>query len=275
VIDGVLVAPPDARVSVFDRGFLYGDGVSETFRARRDRSFALKEHLDRLARSCQAIRLDAVDAAAATRAVTEALHALDAPDAAVRIMVTRGESGLALDDVALDATPRTIVLARETDAPMPAVPPLRVARTDISLSAPRGAKPLGYLSAIVERRRAKERSFDDAIFVDATGHVIEAATANVVAVKNGALLSPKKGALPGVTRALVLDIARARGIRVEDGPLEWESLVGSEEIFLTSSLRGVAPVSTLESRSYLAPGPITIALAAAYFERLTVALGSP
>jgi branched-subunit amino acid aminotransferase/4-amino-4-deoxychorismate lyase len=274
VIDGELSEGSLARISVFDRGFLYGDGVSETLRARGSRTFALREHLERLARSCQAIRLDAVDAAAVARDVTAALEALDAGDAAVRIMVTRGDSGLALDDVALEAKPCTIVMARAISPPLRAVAPVRVVRTDVSLSSPRGAKPLAYLPAIVERRRAKERGFDDALFVDATGHVLEAATANIFAVKRGAIVTPRKGVLHGVTRAQVLDVARVRGIHVEEAPLSWDGLLDSDEIFLTSSLRGIAPVSAVETHAFQAPGPITKVIAEGYFERLTAALGN-
>jgi branched-subunit amino acid aminotransferase/4-amino-4-deoxychorismate lyase len=288
-----------AGVPVEDRGFLLGDGLFETMRARGGAVFRLGEHLARLRSGASRIGLaapggveravaDVVEAAgrAAHGPATVAPPGEDrpaagraaagraVPDLAVRLTLTRGPGGPGLDPVR-DAGPTLVVSAR----------PLRTAagrrgaglslRTSThrlsSRSIAAGLKALGYLPNLLARAQARAAGADDALLLDDRGLVSEASAANLFwLTPGGTLRTPAASCpiLPGITRAAVLEIASPRSLAVEEGEWRPEELAAAAEAFATSSLRGVVPVTALDGLPIGAggPGPRTLELAAAYEE---------
>ena len=268
VLNGEVVPAAGARVSVLDRGFLYGDGVSEITRARHGVPFALERHLDRLVRSCvemdllpptrESLRADAALA-------LSCLQGEDGEHAALRFMVTRGVSGLGLDDVDPNAETTVLVTAR-TVLPLDSVVKVRVARAGIPFSGPHGVKTLAYTGTIAARVQARRRGFDDVLYVDAASRVMEGGSSNVLAIVNGRVRAPVLGALEGITRGVVLELLSSFGLPVDTGELTWDELLGADEAFLTSSLRGVAGISRIEETALPELAPVTLRLAQAYLE---------
>jgi len=265
MIDGALVAPEAAKVSAYDRGFLYGDLVFEVMRVYAGAPFARDEHLARVARSAALVHLS-MPASPAQLAdeLTRALKAAAAGDAYVRVSVSRGEGPPGLDLTRATA-PRRVIMVE----PLPALPEALYARgiaavTATTTRATEGtsaaaAKFGGYLANALALHDARARGADDAILVDAAGRVLEATAANVFAVRGGELLTPDvaSGVLPGITRAAVLRLARP--LRTVEAPLDVGALRAAHEVFLTSSIRELVPVVRIDGAAVGAgvPGPVT------------------
>lgn len=266
-INGAIFDEDAARVSVFDRGFLYGDGVFEVMRTYHGVPFAEAAHMERLARSALqvliAMPLNESELAAEVRAV---MRAACNEESYIRVMVTRGRGPMMLDpSVALSPT-RVIIVAQL--APQPeglyedgvSVALVRASRpTDDTRAA--GAKASNYLANLLALHEARERGAYEALIVGCDGSVIEGASSNVFLVKDGLLLTPpvSAGLLPGITRATVLEAARALGIGAREATMRQEDLYGADEVFITSTLREVVPVVTVDWRKVGSghPGPTT------------------
>lgn len=264
-LNGELVPQDEARIVVLDRGFTLGDGLFETMRAYDRRIFRLEEHIQRLACSADRIGLELPDGLA--QAARETVLANGLAEAAVRLTVSRGPAGLGLG--APESVEPTCAI---TVWPVPAPPAaLRVmlASGRLNEHAPTaGLKRLGYLDSIVALEEARASGYDEALFLDTAGHLAEATASNLFVVEGGALRTPPTdcGVLPGITRAIVLKIARELELSVAEEPLAPEILDTAEEIFLTSSLRELVPVVGIEGRRVGggAPGPVTRRLREAY-----------
>lgn len=271
-VDGRPLPPSDARVSVFDRGLLHGDGAFEVLRTYAGRPFALEEHLSRLQSSAAIIDLALPAPPAQLRAEVESLVASAPwPESAVRLVVTRGEGppGVELDPA---MRPRRVVMV--TPLPPPSESLYRDGVRAISLREARRcdpdprslsrAKTLSWLPSLVALRRARAAGAYEAIRVGDDGVVFEAATANVFFVESGALRTPSLdcGVLPGITRELVLSAARDRGVSVDEGKLSAASLWTADEVFVTASLREVVPVVRVDDHEVGegSPGPVTRAM---------------
>jgi branched-chain amino acid aminotransferase len=266
-IDGKVVGPDAAVVSVYDRGFLFGDAVFEVLRTYDGKPFALEAHVARLRGS--AVRVAIVlpwDDAALCRDVEQTVAAAGGGDLYVRVVVTRGAGPMSLDpDTA--RSPLRVVLAqpvapppREAYAAGIAAVTVRTRRTVDGTEA-EGAKVTNYLPNLLAMRDAKARGGAEALVVDAAGHVLEGATSNVFAFAQGRLVTPPEsaGILLGITRRHVVDAGRRSGIRVDEEPLPLTTLQGAEEVFITSSIREVVPVVRIDDRVVGSgvPGPIT------------------
>ncbi|HEU4383189.1 MAG TPA: aminotransferase class IV [Anaeromyxobacteraceae bacterium] len=289
-IDGALLPPGEARVSVFDRGFLYGDSVYEVVRTYRGRPFEISAHLRRLAHSAERIGLDLAWDARRTKA--ELLRTLEAsrgeyppePGAApwnageryARIVMTRGAGEIGLDP-ALAMDPRAIVIVQPLHAP-----PLSAYREGVAVrvvtvqhvspqAVDPSAKTGNYLSHVLALREARARGAHEALMLDRDGFVTEGTTSNVFAVRGRALLTPPLGVgiLEGVTRGIVIGLARDLGVTVREEALRPSQLEEAEEVFITSSAREVLPVTRLGDRAVGAgrPGPVTAHLHSAYRTR--------
>jgi branched-chain amino acid aminotransferase len=277
-IDGVLHAPEDARVSVYDRGFLYGDSVFETIRTYGGEPFALGEHLARLARSAAKIGIVMpVELAALALEVRRAVRAARNAESYVRVTLTRGTGPLGLDP-ALARDPLRVILV-EPFTPLPSAlyrDGVRAVTTRIDrpADAAPGAKIANYLASLLALQAAREQGAHEALLLDARGEVIEGATSNVFVVQDGALLTPPEeaGILAGITRAQVIAIAGELGIPVRFAT--FPPTMAAQEAFLTSSLREVIPLVQIDANRLGEgrPGPITRAIHAAF--RRTVGLGS-
>lgn len=273
-IDGVIHAPEDARVSVYDRGFLYGDSVFETIRTYGGEPFALSAHLVRLALSAAKIGFTIpVSAHAMAIEVRKAVRAARNAESYIRITVTRGSGPLGLDP-ALAHTPLRVILV-EPLTPLDAAlyrdgVAAVTTRVDRPADAAPGAKITNYLASLLAIQMAQAQGAHEALLLDARGDVIEGATSNVFVVQDGALVTPPDdaGILAGITRAQVLTLAAELGVPVRLSTFSPE--VAAQEAFLTSSLREILPLVRLDSRPIGdgKPGPITRALHAAFRGRV-------
>ena len=271
---GRVLEPGEATVSVFDRGFLYGDSVYETLRTAGGRMVEMTRHLDRLRRSAAGIGLEIpYDDAALRAAVAETHRASGNPDSYVRVMVTRGAGPLMLDP-RVSESPLLVVLVQALKLPAPAVyeAGLSVRIVDVHKISARSLDPTlktgNYLNSIQALRKAAESAAEDAILCSPQGHVAEGATSNVFMVHGGALLTPSlaTGLLEGITRALVLRLAADLGVTCREATIWPDELRAADEVFLTSSVRGVMPVTTLDGRPVGdgGVGPVTRRLLARY-----------
>jgi branched-chain amino acid aminotransferase len=263
--------PADARhVSARDRGLTLADGVFETMRARGGTIFRMDRHL---ARIHHAMSVLAIPSPPDLRDwVLAAVQASGTEAAAVRLTVTRGDGpgGLAPPT---DVHPTVIVAVN----PMPVFPPEVYAkglmahvasgrRNERAMTA--GLKTLAYTDAIVAFGEAQRAGADEALFLDTEGHCSEATASNLFVWTGSVLRTPPLScaALPGITRATVLDIARDLAIETLEQPFGYDDLAGGHEAFLTSSLRGIAPLVRI-GRTPLgdgSPGAVTGRIAAAY-----------
>jgi branched-chain amino acid aminotransferase len=265
-LNGVLVGPDQAKVSVFDRGFLYGDSVYEVIRTYRRQPFELELHLARLRRSASRLALSLPwDEVRSRREIlrTLAATAIAAPDPeaapwndgelSLRVIMTRGAGDLGLDP-ALAVDPVAIVIAGPLRAP-----PLWAYREGVSCrivgvrhdapeAADTTAKTGAHLSNVLALAEARRAGAHEALLLDRDGLVTEGASSNVFAVRGGRLDTPPLaiGILEGVTRGIVIAIARAAGIEVREAPLRPEELAAADELFITSTAREILPVTSLD-----------------------------
>lgn len=269
-VDGRRVADGDAHVSARDRGFTLADGAFETMKARSGRVFRLADHVARLDATLRAL---AIPVPAEMRDWIEAaVRAADLPDLSIRLTVTRGVAPGGLVPP-LDPRPTVVV----TVAPFPSFNAAvyeeglsaRVAsgrRNEYSMTA--GMKTLAYTDSVAALLEARGAGADEALFLDTSGHCSEGTASNLFAVVDDSLLTPPPtcAALPGITRAAVMELARAAGVRVDERAFGLDELIGAHEAFLTSSVRGVAPLTRVDGRVIGSgmPGPMTRRMIAAY-----------
>lgn len=271
-IDGVVVAPEAAHVSVFDRGFLYGDSVFETVRTYGGRPHELDAHLDRLERSAGLVFISMPVGRDQLRVEIDAcLAAAGNPESYLRVMITRGQGALGLDPALAD-NPRRVILCAPLN-PLPAVAYSEgVAaitwRTQRSLDATghEGAKIGNYLVSVLALREAKAAGAHEALITNGAGEVLEGATSNLFFVKSGTLLTPplEAGILAGITRATVLECARALEIPLGYCAPSARQLLEADEVFISSTIRELVPVVRIDGAPITngLPGPITLELLA-------------
>jgi branched-chain amino acid aminotransferase len=275
-IDGELHEPEKAMVSVFDRGFLFGDSVYETIAFLGGRFIFMAEHLDRLERSARRIYLDPPVRPRVEQAIRETAAATGEKDARIRAMITRGVAGIDIDPTTAK-TPRLIVIAQPLQAPTADMVEAGVAVEVVKLSrcAPGSVDPAvksgNYLSSVLAVAEARRQSpaASEAILCSSNGSIAEGATSNVFFVEGGELYTPgiDVGILDGVTRAKVLTLARDAGIEThEPSFVAPDKLRGADEVFLTSAVRGILPVTTVDGIRVGSgrPGPVTRQLLALY-----------
>jgi branched-chain amino acid aminotransferase len=263
--NGELVDPDAARVSVFDHGLLYGDGVFEGIRFYNGRAFRLDAHLRRLSDSARAIRLAVpFESPALTEATEAVISASGATDGYVRLVVTRGPGDLGLDprschrpNVFLIAAPLRIVsdAVRDEGARLVIASTRRLAPDGLD---PR-VKSLNYLNHVLARMEATLADADEALLLNAQGRIAEGTADNVFVVRDGWLSTPPavEGALEGITRALVLELARAEGIECRESPLTAYDLYTADECFLTGTGAELIPVREVDGRAIAdATGPV-------------------
>ncbi len=282
-IDGLVHEPEAAVVSVFDRGFLYGDSVFETLRTYGGRAFALLEHLQRLERSAAKVFIELpVSLEVLGAEIEAAVAATGNQESYVRVIVTRGSGPLGLDTGFVAHPLRAIIVGR-LEPPPPeaydrgiAVVTYRTQRVSEATEAA-GTKVGNYLVAVLAMRSARAEGASEALIVDGGGNVVEGATSNVFAVREGRLVTPPEevGILAGITRWFVLGVARDLGIEVELRPLPASELIGADEVFISSSIRELLPVVRVDSEPVGAgrPGPMTLRLRQAFREKVRGVMG--
>ena len=273
-IDGKVCLPEEAKISVFDRGFLYGDSVYETIGTAYGRLFAANDHLDRLERSAMRIGLRVPPRADIERAVAGTIEAAGNPESRVRVILTRGSGKLDLDPATVDDTQLVVIV-------FPLGPPtaemyekgVAVAVVSITRNSPSAIDPAvksgNYLNNVLALGEARRRCRAyEAILCGADGSVAEGSTSNVFTVVGGEVRTPplEVGILDGITRAKVLELCRKNGIRLVETRLFPNELRAADEAFITSATRGVLPVTTIDEQPLGAgvPGPVTRRLMSLY-----------
>jgi len=257
MIDGELVPPDRALVSVFERGFLYGDSVFESLRTHHGRLVFLEQHLTRLERSADRVLIPMPVALAQFREeVLAAVHGHGAPESYVRIMLTRGDATSLGLDPDLAENPKRIVLVTDLKLPPAAIHDSGIAAVIERVERPSdeagvaSAKIGNYLVPVLALRAARAAGASEALLEDARGNVLEGATSNLFAVIDGKLVTAPESAaiLPGITRARVLEIARAAGYAIELRTTRREEILRADEVFITSSIREVVPVVKIDGQ---------------------------
>ena len=272
-MNGRYVDMKDAKVPISDRGFLYGDGLFETMRCYNGKVFKLTEHISRLFRSSEVIKMMVpYSRRELERATCLLLKANRLKDAYVRLTVTRGEGSFALMR-SRAVQPNVVITAKEFKG-YPKNFYSRGISAQISdirqdeRSPLSGIKSLNFLDHIVARIRAQDDGFDEAILINTKGHISEAATSNIFLIKDGCLLTPSLdgGILPGITRCVVIHVAGKLGIKVAERSISSKELLGADEVFLTNSLAEILSVVKVNRARIGAgsPGRITKLLHAAY-----------
>jgi len=275
-IDGAVRLPEEAKVSVLDRGFLYGDSVYETIGTLYGCLFAARDHLDRLERSARRIALRVPPRAEIEAAIKETVAAAGNPETRVRVILTRGVGKLDLDPASCDDC-RLVVIAFPLGPPTPEMFAKGVAVTIVSITrnSPQAIDPAvksgNYLNNVLALGEARRKNGAyEAILCAGDGSIAEGSTSNVFAVVRGEVWTPQPevGILDGITRAKVMDLARGAGIKLIERRIQPDELRGADEAFITSATRGVLPVTTIDGQPVATgvPGPITKQLMALYDE---------
>jgi branched-chain amino acid aminotransferase len=282
-LDGEYVPAEKAAVSVFDHGFLYGDGVFEGIRAYGGRVFRLEDHVRRLFDSAQAIMLSIpLSQEEMALAIRETLRKNNLRDAYIRPIVTRGYGDLGLDPLKC-RKPTVIIVAVEWGAMYGSL--YEVGLTAISVSVRRNApdalppniKSLNYLNNILAKIEANVKGGNEAIILDAQGRISEGSGDNIFVIKNNKIYTPNTlNNLKGITREAVLELAEKNGIKVIETDLGLFDLYTGDEVFVTGTAAEVAPVTKIDGRIIGSgkPGPITKELMMA-FRELAMSSGTP
>ena len=269
-VDGERLPSEGAHISARDRGFTLADGVFETMKARNGKVFRLDRHLARIE---SALRTLAIPSPPELRDwVDAAVRVAHVPESSIRLTISRG---VAPGGVAVPSDPRPTVVVTVS------LPPAfgaaiyekgltaRVAsgrRNEHAMTA--GLKTLSYTDAVAGLHEARGAGADEVLFLDTAGHCSEASASNLFALIGGRLTTPPVScaALPGITRAAVIELAPQLGVPVDERPFALDELKTADEAFLTSSLRGIAPLARIDGDAIGSgvPGPVTRQVSAAY-----------
>lgn len=265
-VGGRVCLPEEAKISVFDRGFLYGDSVYETVGTAHGRLFALPEHLARLERSAALIGLRVPPRADIEAAIAETVRAAGNRESRLRIVLTRGAGSMDLDPGSADDTQLVVfVMPLQPPAPEMYANGVSVAIVSVVRNSPRAIDPAiksgNYLNSVLALGEARRRGAYEAILCGEDGTVAEGASSNVFAVVGGEVRTPglDVGILDGITRAFVLRLCREHGIPFREVRLSPADLRGADEVFITSATRFVLPVTRVDEVAIGGgrPGPIT------------------
>jgi len=289
-MDGLECPAARACVSVFDRGFLYGDSVFETLRTYAGRPFAAREHVDRLAESALKVFIDlpverdVLLAEILTACAASASASAEPQELYIRSMVTRGVGALGLDP-GLASRPLRVIITTPLAPPAAelyergiATVTYRAARLADHTEAS-GAKLGNYLVAVLATRKAALSGAKEALIVDSAGQVLEGATSNVFWLDGeGVLHTPglDSGILGGITRKHLLLVARALGRKVDERTPSLDELLSAREVFISSSVRELLPVVAVDGQPIGGgrPGPVTRELHAAFRAHCLSCVGS-
>jgi len=275
-LDGKLVDASDAKISVFDHGLLYGDGVFEGIRVYDRRIFELSAHIDRLYESAKSIRLEIpLNKTKLIAAIEKTVEANKVVDGYIRLVVTRGIGTLGLNPLICN-NPQVFIIADniqlypeqlyETGMKIISATTVR----NHPLAIPPQAKSLNYLNNILAKIEALDYNVPEAIMYNHAGYVAEATGDNVFTVKDGVIYTPpaEAGSLEGITRNVVIQLAKKEGMDVVQKNLTRFDLYVSDEFFLTGTAAEVIGIVEIDGRVIGdgRPGPITKLLRKRFFE---------
>lgn len=253
-LNGVLVPETEAQVSVLDRGFLFGDSIYEVIRTRDGTPFAWPEHLERLHHSAEGIELELsteISDTELTRRIVETLDAAENPESYVRIIITRGPGSAPNIGMQYATGPITcLVMVRD-------IPPISTANAQVAIvqrlrthrrALDPAIKSGNYLNNVLGLKEARARGATDCLFMNNDGRLTEASTSNVWIIKGQTVMTPalSAGLLAGVTRRLLFNMCEEKGIDCVEMDLYEEDVRRADGIFLTSTLRDISPVDSLD-----------------------------
>jgi branched-chain amino acid aminotransferase len=283
-IDGNYYDEQNAKISVFDHGLLYGDGIFEGIRAYNGRVFKLKEHIDRLFYSAKALLLNIpLSHEEMSRAVVATCRENQVKEGYIRLIVTRGVGGLGLNPNRCKQ-PSVIIIAGKIQLypvemyqrglDIITVPTVRNLHSALNPAI----KSLNYLNNILAKIEANNGGCEEAIMLNSEGFVSECTGDNIFIVKTGQVFTPplSAGALYGITRSVVIGLVRDLGMTVSEPNLTRYDLFNADECFLTGTGAELIPVVKIDGRSIGAgkPGPVTKDLVERY-RALTQSTGEP
>jgi branched-chain amino acid aminotransferase len=283
-IDGQYYDKDNARISVWDHGLLYGDGIFEGIRAYRGRVFRLEEHLERLYRSARSVLIEIpMPLPEMAERVLDCVRRNHLVDAYIRLLVTRGVGDLGLDPRKCRRASVVIIADRISLYPpetYEAGLKLVVAGTRknaIDALNPR-IKSMNYLNNILAKIEAIQAGVAESVMLDRNGFVTECTSENIFTVRDGVLFTPTPvvGILEGITRGVVMEMARSRGTRVEEAFMTTHDLFMADECFVTGTGAEILPVVEISGRTIGdgRPGPVTRELLDAYRD-MTRTEGTP
>ena len=273
-INGQIVPQEDAKISVFDHGLLYGDGVFEGIRAYHGKIFTLDEHLDRIYDSATAISLKIpITKAEMAEAIKQTMKANNLTDSYIRLVVTRGVGKLGLDPNKC-ATPQIIIIADTIELYSKAlyekgldIVTVTTIRNHFSALDPK-IKSLNYLNNILAKIESIQSGAGEALMLNKDGYVAECAGDNIFIFKDNTLLTPPSsaGILVGITRNVVMKLAAEMGVQVREELMTRYDLYIAEECFLTGTAAEIIPVVKIDGRTIGTgkPGKITLDLLKRY-----------
>ncbi|WP_047155254.1 branched-chain-amino-acid transaminase [Aneurinibacillus tyrosinisolvens] len=266
-LNGEFVKKAEAKISVYDHGFLYGDGIFEGIRAYNGNVFKLREHIERLYESAQSILLDiGMTQEEMCKCVLDTIRQNQLKDAYIRLVVSRGTGDLGLDPRNC-SKPNIIIIAEQL-----ALFPKELYETGIRIitvptrrNTPDALNPkiksLNYLNNILVKIEANNAGVSEALMLNQQGYVCEGSGDNIFIIKKNVIFTPPSylGALEGVTRNAIIDIARKLGYVVKEDPFTRHDVFIADEIFLTGTAAEVIPVIEVDARRIGdgQPGPIT------------------
>jgi len=254
-VNGEMVPMKEAKISVFDRGFQYGDGVFEGLRAYDGKIFKLREHTDRLFRSARAINIQMpITKEEFSEAVKRVVRENKFQDAHIKPQVTRGTAWKLGLDPRNTTAPNIVIPGRPIGKSMFEpdkgfkLAAVSVRKIPAMCFDPR-VKSLNYLANIMARMEAQASGADEAIMLDIHGHVAEGSADNIFLIKNGELFTPSvQDALEGITRETVIELASQMKIKVHEAKLTMYDVYVADEIFVTGSGAGIVAVTEVDKR---------------------------
>ena len=256
-LNGKIVPEEEAKVSVFDHGLLYGDGVFEGIRSYNGMVFKLKEHLERLYRSAKAITLKIpLSLNEFDEAIIKTLRANNLRDAYIRVVVTRGNGDLGLDPAKCPSPTIFIITSKIQLYPQDlyekglALITVATRRNDLETLSP-AIKSLNYLNNILAKIEATNAGVLEAVMLNRDGYLAECSGDNIFIVKEGILCTPplSVGILEGITRNVVIELAQSFKIKVSESLLTRYDLYNSAEVFLTGTAAEIIPVTKIDERT--------------------------
>lgn len=279
-INGEFLPEGEARVSVYDHGLLYGDGVFEGIRAYNKRIFKLEEHVDRLFESANAIDLKIpISKQEFCNKIIETCRKNEVKDGYIRVVVTRGTGDLGLDPRKCKAP--TIIIIAKSIALYDHKDGLKLITTAVRRMPPQCLSPniksLNYLNNILGKIEANRTNADEALFLDVDGFVSEASADNIFYIKDSLLTTPPTATnLKGITRTIALELAKELGYDTRVSPFTLFDIYNAEEVFLTGTAAEIEPVIEIDGRKIGDGkiGKITKTLIDAY-KKLVSTTGTP
>ena len=274
-LNGKLVEKADAKVSVFDHGFLYGDGAFEGIRSYNSRVFRLKQHIDRLYETMHTLMINpGLTKKQMSDAVLATLKANKIKDGYIRLIVSRGEGDLGLDPRKCYGKPNVIIIADKITL-YPAElyqKGMEIITVPTVKNHPNALNPqlksLNYLNNILAKIEASNGGYNEAIMLESNGYIGECTGDNVYIYKDGVLSTPHLGRLKGITSGAILELALKMKIKVFEGYITRHEVYNAEECFLTGTGAELIPIVKVDNRTVGdgKPGPVTKELLNAFYQ---------